>query len=178
LNKRFNSFAERNSNYQNAITVIQIIKNNLQREPEPKQETETNKKPTASYEEIISKIKKLENKFWKKLPMEIVIKHFEVMTTKKNKKGEPYLSQGQFISFLKRGFLNIETEPKQKINCSAGEKGKVIKKFYEFYDLAVSKYWHPAKTEKFINLFNDCFDNWEPDSIDDLFKPNKTRENI
>jgi hypothetical protein len=175
-NKRFNSFADKNSNYQGAIKVIQIIKNTLEQEPEPKQQPEANKK-TADYEEILSLIKKKENKFWKGLPMEVVIKHFEVMTTTMNKNGEPYLSKKQFISFLKRGFLNIKAEPIQKVNCLSGEKGFVIKRFYEFFALAAGEYKHPNKTERFISLFINCFDNWESDSVKPFFKAHIAKEN-
>ena len=146
-------------------------------EQSPSQQTETNTgQVKPSFEKILTEIEKLENKFWKGLPMEQVINHFEVMTKKKNKTGNVYLTVEQLISFLKKGFLNDQAQPKQKINCVSGEKGFVIKRFYEFFSLAVSQYGHPREKEKFINLFNDCFDNWDQKTIKSFFKPNKTIE--
>lgn len=124
----------------------------------------------------LDEIANLENKFWKGIPMNIVIQHFEVMTEKKNKNDQFFLTKTQFISFLKKGFLNDTEQPKQKINCSHGEKGFVIKRFYDFFDLAVSQYWHIQKTGRFIKLFNDCFDNWDPNTIKPFFKRNRTKD--
>lgn len=118
-----------------------------------------------------------ENKFWVGIPMDKVIKHFEVLTSKKNKNGNPFLTNEQFVSFLKKGFLNDNTQTLQKINCSVMEKGFVIKRFYEFYALAVSQYSFPAKKRKFVSLFCNCFDNWEQNTIESFFRPNKTKEN-
>lgn len=117
-----------------------------------------------------------ENKFWKGFPMCRVIKHFDVLTQRESKNGFPFLTTDQLISFLRRGFLNIKTEEKQKINWASGEKSFVIKRFYEFYELAVSQYGHPQKKENFILLLADCFDNWDQESIKPLFRPNKTKE--
>jgi hypothetical protein len=126
---------------------------------------------------ILSDIRNSDNHFWKGLPMNKVVDHFILMTTRKNKNGEPYLTYEQLISFLKKGFLNDDTQPKQKINCTANEKGFVIKRFYQLYELSVGQYCHPAKKEKFINLFTDCFDNWDKESVAALFKPNKVKDN-
>lgn len=125
-------------------------------------------------ENVLSEIMASENKFYKKMDMEFVIEHFKVMTKRKNENGIPYLTMEQFISFLKRGFLKDTTQPKQKVNCLSGEKGFVILRFFDFYDKAVSEYWHPAKKRNFINLFIDCFDNWEPSTIRPFFKKGKT----
>lgn len=130
-------------------------------------------KPDLNIE--LAEIKNMENLFWKGLPMEAVVKHFEVMTILKNKNGNVFLKSEQLVSFLKRGFLNDITQPKQKINCSTSEKGFVIKRFYELYVLAASQYGHPNRKAKFIKLFNDCFDNWEESTVDYFFK-NKTKE--
>ncbi|MBK8486134.1 MAG: hypothetical protein IPL31_17765 [Saprospiraceae bacterium] len=102
-------------------------------------------------EEILTEISNSENKFWKGLPMAQVVKHFEVLSTRKSKNGNNFLTQDQLVSFLKRGFLNEIKEPIQKINCSRGEKGLVIKRFYELFDLAVREYNYPNKKQ---NLFN------------------------
>jgi hypothetical protein len=132
---------------------------------------------TENQETILTEIKLSENKFWKGIPMDKVVNHFEVMTSRKNKKGSTFLTTEQFISFLKKGFLNDLTQQKQIINCSGGEKGFVIKRFYEFYDLTVSQYKYPSKTDKFIKLFTDCFSNWDENTIKSFFKRDKTKEN-
>lgn len=130
----------------------------------------------SEIESRLSEIKNTENKFWKGLPMEQVVKHFEVLTIKKSKNGNTFLTQEQLITFLEKGFLNNVNHPKQKINCASGEKGFVIKRFYEFFDLVTSRYSYPQKKEGFISLFTDCFENWEPETIFSFFKPNKTKK--
>jgi hypothetical protein len=126
------------------------------------------------YNKILSDLSNSENKFWKSLPMNVVIDHFRVMTEKESKNGKPYLTKKGLVSFIKRGFLNDDTQPIQKINCGNREKGFVLKRFHELFALAAAEYSHPNDKEKFIALFKRCFDNW--DKVDDLFKPNKTKE--
>lgn len=128
-------------------------------------------------EKTLSEIRKSDNGFWKGLPMEKVVEHFKILSSRENKNGNTYLTIEQLISFLKKGFLNDTTQPKQKINCTANEKGFVINRFYQLYDLSVAQYGHPAKKAKFIDLFTDCFDNWDKDSVVTFFKPNKVKEN-
>lgn len=123
---------------------------------------------------MLDEIRSSENLFWKGLPMDKVISHFSVLTTTKNKNGNFFLTPEQLNSFLKKGFLKDKTQPKQKINCSNGEKGFVIKRFYEFFDIAVSQYGHIQKKERFVKLFTDCFDNWDETSIPSFFRPSKT----
>ena len=152
-----------------------------QNEGDEQQENESNPKQgkqhmLIEFDESLVEIKRLENKFWKGIPMEVVIDHFKVLTKRKSKNGEPFLTNEQFISFLKKGFLKDDSQPKQKINYSPREKGLIIKRFYDFYVLAVSNYSHPEKTKNFITLFTDCFDNWEQKTIKPFFKPNKTKE--
>jgi len=134
------------------------------------------KNTPPDHNKILSEISESENLFWKGLPMEVVIKHFEVLTIRKSKNGNVFLTFEQFLSFLKKGFLNDASQLKQKINCVNTEKGFVIKRFHEFFVLATSQYSHPNKTAKFVSLFVDCFDNWPANSIPDLFKPNKSSD--
>lgn len=124
----------------------------------------------------LSDIANSENKFWKGIPMQIVVTHFEILSKRRNKAGNIYLTTDQLISFLKKGFLNDNTQLKQKINCINGEKGFIIKRFYEFFVLAVSQYGYPQRKEKFISMFLNCFDNWNKSTIAPFFKPNKTNE--
>jgi len=118
------------------------------------------------------------NLFWKGLPMSAVVDHFTLFNEKKNRNGDHYLTPQQLISFLKKGFLKDKTQPIQKINCAAGEKGLVIKHFYGLYDLAVAKYGHPARKKSFITMFTECFDNWESATIDTFFKSNKVKDSL
>lgn len=126
-------------------------------------------------EELLS-ISKQENKFWKGLPMQKVVDHFRVMTERKSRNGEYFLTREQLALFLKRGFLKDEKMPVQKINCVNGEKGFVIKRFYELFNLAAGQYGYPNRKQPFINLLTSCFDNWPKDSITAYFKPGKTAE--
>jgi len=140
----------------------------------PEDDIILDKTVNSNYENEISYIKNSDNLFWRGLPMELVVNHFDVMTTKNSSNGKPFLTKIQLISFLKKGFLNETNEPIQKINCVSGEKGFIIKRFYELYDIAVGQYHHPAKKKNFIKLFVDCFDNWEGKTIPNFFKSNKT----
>jgi hypothetical protein len=110
--------------------------------------------------------------------MEIAIKHFEVFVSKKSKNGAPFLTKIQLTYFVQGAFLKDEKQPKQKINYSVGEKGLVIKRFYEFFQLAVTNYAEVNRKEKYVNLVLDNFDNLgDYNSIEAFFKPNKTKEN-
>ena len=123
-----------------------------------------------------AEIKQAENKFMKGMPMEKVIDHFKVMTEKKSKNNIPYLDNEKLISFLQRAFLNDTKIPKQRFNLANGEKGFVIKRFYDFFDYAVTQYNELNNKKKYIELLSDNFDNWEYKSIVSFFKPNKTRK--
>jgi hypothetical protein len=127
-------------------------------------------------ENAFAEIRKSDNRFWKGLPMDVVVDHFKVFTTKKSTNGRTFLSDDQFISFLRRGFLDDQRENKQTIHYSYGEKGFVIKRFYELYVLARDEFGFPQKKNKFITLITDCFDNWEKNAIVLLFKPNKSKD--
>ncbi|MBW6480970.1 MAG: hypothetical protein K0B37_16185 [Bacteroidales bacterium] len=91
--------------------------------PSPQIQAKEAEQLKPDYEKELAEIRNSENKFWKGLPMEQVVKHFEVMTIRKNKEGMPYLTPEQLVSFLKKGFLNGTDQPVQKINCTRGEKG-------------------------------------------------------
>jgi len=120
-------------------------------------------------------IRRSENQLYKRLPMEVVVNHFQTFTVRKSRNGQPFLTPEQLIAFLKRGFLNDLNQKKQKINLTSGEKGFVIKRFYELYDLTVSKYGELNKKAKYISLISENFDNWEENTISSFFRPNKTK---
>jgi len=53
--------------------------------------------------------------------MDKTINHFEILTTRKTKT-EFLFNKEQFISFLKRGFLNDKNQPVQKIKLSLAKR--------------------------------------------------------
>lgn len=173
--------------YMNAIKVIELIE---AKHKEPEQAFKEAKEGTGQqshfigreagekvdYNKELHEIAKQENQFWQGLPMKEVVNHFVILAKRKSGNGKLFLTREQLISFLKKGFLGDASQPKQKINCTYGEKGFVIKRFYELFSLAASKYGHPGRTKKFIQLFLDCFDNWDEKTIKPYFKPNKTKE--
>ncbi|HAQ18432.1 MAG TPA: hypothetical protein DCR40_04260 [Prolixibacteraceae bacterium] len=164
-------------------SYFEFIKKEYVKQPQTQESSDLPEQPSlpekeqSKSEELkleLDKIRSSENLFWKGLPMDKVISHFTVMTTKKSKNGNEFLTTKQLISFLRKGFLNDTTQPKQKINCSNGEKGFVIKRFYELFDIAVAHYGHIQNKRRFIKLFTECFDNWGEKSIPSFFKPGKT----
>jgi hypothetical protein len=130
----------------------------------------------VNYELELCKLTESENKFWKGLPMRVVIDHFRVFASKKSRNGKPFLTYQQLYDFMQRGFLGKEKIRKQKFNLSNGEKGFIIKRFYELFEISVSQYSEVNRKYKYIQLITDCFDNWDKGSIDAFFKPNKTKE--
>lgn len=134
-----------------------------------------NKKEFQSFDQEIEELKKQENLFWKGIPMEVVIEHFIKLTIHKNKKRIPFLSQSQFLDFIKRAFLNRESIPKQTIHMGNSENGGIIKLFYLFFDLAVAGYGEKSKNEKYIQLVLDNFTNWNTFSqVKSLFRKDKS----
>ena len=124
----------------------------------------------------LSEILNGENLFIKGMEMGIVYEHFKPLTIKKNKAGQPYLTPEQLVAFLKRGFIGDKSVPKQKINYMPGERGFIVKRFYEFYGLAFTAYYVPNRKQPFINLFLDCFEGWEESTVRAFFKPGKVME--
>ena len=125
--------------------------------PAPKAEAQGD--DIFNFDKEIEILMKSENKFHKGLLMDDVINHFKVFYERKNKVNEFYLTKESFVSFIKRGFLNDDNQPTQKINFSTSEKGFVMLRFYEFYTYAVNSCSLPAKKEIYIQLILKCFDN-------------------
>lgn len=145
--------------------------NNLSTPPAPEEIEQEN--DTFDFNKEIEILMESENKFCKGLPMHFVINHFKVFY--ENNRGTEYLSKESFASFIKRGFLNDDTQLIQNINFKRMEKGLVISIFYDFFDIADRKYNYPRKKLNFINLIKRCFDNLGTfESIKSYMKPNKT----
>jgi hypothetical protein len=149
--------------------------NNADENQKPTKKSQTEKKIEIKLKSF-AEIELAENNFIKGMPMEKVINHFEIMTKNKSKNGSPYLTTEQLILFLQRAFLNDTKIPKQRFNLANGEKGFVIKRFYDFFVYAVTQYNELNNKKKYIELLSDNFDNWEYKSIVSLFKPNKTKK--
>lgn len=125
----------------------------------------------------LSDISKMENKFCRGLPMEFVISHLEALTFRE-KNSVPFLTESQFVSFLKKGFLNYESEPKQKFSNTNGKKSHILKHFHTLYTISKERYYSPKKMIDFRELVSDCFDNWTLDETRELFKPGKTTNTL
>ena len=138
-----------------------------------KSELEAPQPPTPP--EDNSSEEKQENQFAKNIPLQFTIEHFSKLKTK-NKKGNVFLTDEKFDKFIKCAFLNEKIIEKQKIDFERGESGKVIRVFYDYFDLACKDYGQKNSKDPFINLVFKCFDNWEPTEIKSFFKPNKTKD--
>jgi hypothetical protein len=130
------------------------------------------------FDRELEQIKETENDFWKGYSMKNVINHFRVFTDLKSKNGKHFLTEVQFLSFLKRGFLKDETEPKQKINFKYGEKGLVVRRFYEFFIILTDYEFSQKQKQKITDLIMRCFCNadFTESNISELLKPNGTKK--
>ncbi len=144
----------------------------IENQHHPNTDCESNSK-TAS--DKITDLRNKENKIYKGLPMEVVIDHLSVLTTQNSKNGKPFFTDAQFHTFLEKGFLGKLGLPKQRINVQRGEKGFIIKRFYQLFEIAVSQYGDLNQKFKYIKVFSDCISNWPKDTIEAFFRPNKTK---
>jgi hypothetical protein len=156
-------------NDKGTIDTKVLISNEVAIEVKPITETQ------FDFERELNDLKNAENKFDKSLPMSQVIEHFKVFTTIDSNNGSKFLTEKQFISFIKKGFLNDNSQPKQSFNYKNGEKGFIIKRFYEFFfDVAVSKHNVHNRKKPFIQLVENCFEGMEYKKVESNFRSNKT----
>ena len=125
----------------------------------------------------LATIKLMENKFCKTLPMSFVVDHLKAFILSHNKEN-PLLSELELISFLRRGFLGVKSEPKQVFRDTNNRKTQIIQHFHALYSRAKSDYFAPVTMENFRHLITDCFSNWTFDQTRDLFKPGKTSNTL
>jgi len=117
--------------------------------------------------------------FWKSLPSEKFIEHFKSFTIEKSKNGNVFLTESQLYFFVEKALSKNSELPKQHFNFVKGEKGLIIKHFYQFFNLCITKYNFVSLHLDFINLIIDNFDtDWTYSSIKDLFKETKIRKSI
>lgn len=111
-------------------------------------------------------------KLWNSVPIDEMYQHFEVMTKRLNKKDEPFLTKEQLEYFFEHVFVNNSVVPKKiKINYGKGEKGFVIKRFYQFY-YDVYPYTSERSKHRYIKLVCDNFQGMEYAKVKNLFYGN------
>lgn len=117
--------------------------------------------------------------FWKSIPSEKFIEHFKLLTIKKSKNDSVFLTESQLFFFVEKVLSENSELPKQHFNIANGEKGLIIKHFFSFYNICITRYSYVSKHHDFINLIIDNFDTgWTYTSIKDLFKETKIRKSI
>lgn len=115
---------------------------------------------------------KIINTFCNSMPLNIPKEHFKVFTISNSKnKNSPFLSIEQFNSFIEKAFTGKTELPKQTFNLAPHkEKLYIIKRFYEFYLIAVKDFEKTSQCkEKYIKLLSDNFINWDYEQIKNNF---------
>jgi hypothetical protein len=138
------------------------MKNNLPTNHQAEEKNKQDRNDDKTFAERLEAIKNSPNVFFPSMPMSAVIDHFSVFYTKRNTKTNlPYLTKIQFVDFLERAFLGNGEIEKQSLQFSNGEKGFVISRFFDFYNLAVTNHREKGTNkEKYQNLIIDSFSNW------------------
>ncbi|MFN8438156.1 MAG: hypothetical protein U0V72_11020 [Cytophagales bacterium] len=106
------------------------------------------------------------NIFCKSMELEIPRNHFSKLKTR-NDKGEPFLTNEQFIQ---RAFCGDTKIDKITFNKSTKEQGKIRYLFYEFYNNYSSDYFNTTQcTEFFIKLLTENFNGFDYKKVKDNF---------
>jgi hypothetical protein len=96
------------------------------------------------------------NHFCNGMPMSFVRKHFEVLTTKLNRKKEPLLTLDQFEAFINRAFHNENKIPKIEPNMGKREDKLIREVFYKFYSKpSVKEYDTKQNRDNYIKLLTE-----------------------
>lgn len=118
----------------------------------------------------------LKNKF-NTMPIKEVEDFFNVLTIKKNQKGENWMSPSDFETFIGRSFGGKSDLPKPHINI--GNKGKyaIIKLFHSFYFNCYNENISPNRNkEPFLNLLKNAFSTSQFENLsNDNFKSDKSK---
>lgn len=143
-------------------------------------ENQTSTSEDKDDEDSKSPYDKYNNVFCKSMAFDIVIKHFEIFTTKNSKNGKPFLTVTQFDNFIKRAFCGEQDIDMQEFNTPPrGEKMLIQYRFRQFYELYYDKYFNTVQVQdKFIKLLTDNFVGWDYNKVKNNFKykPQKTIE--
>jgi hypothetical protein len=114
---------------------------------------------------------------WKGMPVVEIYLHFKVMTEQLNKMSQPFLTEEQLNQFIECVFINNSSVPdKIRINFGKGEKGFVIKRFYEFYYNSYPFTGEYSK-DNLIKMLCDNFQAMEYDKVKELFNGNRCKRN-
>lgn len=120
------------------------------------------------------------NVFCEKMPFNIPIEHFKILTEKRNKNNEQFLTQKQFDDFIERAFKGNTKIPSQKFNFSSRENLKIQYLFYDFFVKTSFDYFGSIQfKEKYVKLLTENFIGWEYKNVSNNFnkKPKKTLKN-
>jgi hypothetical protein len=110
------------------------------------------------------------NHFCQSMPLSKVKEHFKVFTEKNSKNNKPFLTTEQLNLFLEKAFHGKATVEKQAFNYAKREKLFIVKRFYQFYLIAVRDYESISQCQpKYIKLLTDNFINWEYKSVKNNF---------
>jgi hypothetical protein len=115
---------------------------------------------TIDFNSELEGIERLENKFCRVLSMKMVINHFIVLTKNKNRNSNYYLTQEQFVCFLRKAFLAENEIEKIRIDVGNREKGVIKYLFYRFYEEAMSIESASPNRDDYIRLLSDNFHYW------------------
>lgn len=118
-----------------------------------------------------------ENMFCKAMPLEIAKEHFLVFTKRLSKNKQPFLSEEQLNLFMERAFQGNSQIEIQTFNYSIREKLFIVKRFYQFYLLAIQDYESTTQCkDKYLKLLTDNFSNWDYRNIKTNFGNKVKRE--
>ncbi len=140
----------------------------------------------------LDEIKNSENKFWKGMPMDKVINHFEKEFKDKENKfnkvpliqvykyfmqlaeepEKPFLTSAEVFDFIDKSFCcNTEIDKLEFTNTNK-KQGLIWKLFHNFYeDCTNSTLYDTTKhtKEKYVKLITDNFTNWDYRAVYDNF---------
>jgi len=111
------------------------------------------------------------NQFCKSMPLKTAKDFFNVFVEQKSKNKKAFLTSVQFKLFIEKAFCNNTKIEQQSFNYTSREKLFIVKRFYEFYSMAIENDFENTSQckQKYIHLLTDNFTNWEYESIKNNF---------
>jgi hypothetical protein len=120
-----------------------------------------------------------ENYVNKLIPIEVIIKHFEVLKCKNERNGgKRWLTEDDFNKFIGRAFNGKKGIEKLTLIVGKAEKGLIVDRFHSFYTLAVNHYnenWN--NTELYIRYLTDNFTNYTFEEVNKNFRTKGINKN-
>ncbi|HQN92677.1 MAG TPA: hypothetical protein PLQ09_01040 [Prolixibacteraceae bacterium] len=136
-------------------------------------------KPTINscfnFKKEIEQIKGNEFKNFTKDLNGVIISILQELTVKTSVNGRPFLTEEQFVIFLKRAFLDMKNLSIQHFNSHNRDKGHIISIFHKLFTVLVKKYSYTRKREPFIKIITENFDNWDYKTVKLYMKPNAVK---